>query len=148
VRLRVPRLPDSVVAAFAQERLERDVNHDPMVISGAGGCIGRLVAYGNSATGSAAGGRFLEGARRGQVEQLSAALAQPPFEARGAFTELLDGLLQHLRAEARAGGDPQAAAAAIGRVLELRALARGNVNPQLLATVLGEAVTTVSGDRR
>ncbi len=148
VRMRVPRVPDSVVTAFAQERLERDISHDPMVISGAAGCIGRLVAYGSSATGSAAGRRFLDGARRGRVEQLSAALAQPPFEARGAFTELLDGLLEHLRAEARAGESPQATVAAIARVLELRTLARGNVNPQLLAAVLGEAVTTASGERQ
>lgn len=148
VRVRIPRLPDSVVAAFAQERLKSDASHHATVTSGAAGCIGRVVAYGSSATGGVAGRRFLEGVRRGEVEQLSAALAQPPFEARGAFTELLDGLLEQLRAEARAGGDTPASVAAIARVLEIRTLARGNVNPQLLAAVLGEELATPRGDRR
>jgi len=66
------------------------------------------------------------------------ALAQQPFQARGGFTELLDGLLTRLRAEARAGKGTQAVVAAISRVLDARAMAQGNVNPQLLAAVLAE----------
>ena len=67
------------------------------------------------------------------------ALRQPPFQARGGFTALLDGLLEQLRERARGGGRGRETAQlvdAIGRVLAARELAQGNVNPQLLTAVL------------
>lgn len=148
VRVRVPRVPDSVVTAFVQERRSGDAGHDATVISAAGGCIGRVVAYGTSATAAEAATRFLDAARRGEIAQLTAALGQAPYEARGGFTEMLDGLLEHLRVEAKAGRNTQAVVAAISRVLEIRALARGNVNPQLLAAVLGEELGLQAGAER
>jgi DNA topoisomerase IB len=76
----------------------------------------------------------------GPVERYAFALAQQPFQARGAFTEMLDGLLRRLREHARTGRETGKVVTAISRVLEARGLAQGNVNPQLVAAVLGQAV--------
>jgi len=70
------------------------------------------------------------------VRRLAFALAQQPFQARGGFTGMLDGLLELLRAQARAGQETGKVVAAIARVLDARGLAQGNVNPQLLTAVL------------
>ena len=64
------------------------------------------------------------------------ALGLQPFQARGGFTDMLDGLLERLREQARSGGETGKVVTAIARVLEARGLAQGNVNPQLLAAVL------------
>lgn len=80
----------------------------------------------------------LSAARRSPADRYALALGQPPFQARGAFTALLDALLERLRAEARAGRETRAVVAAMARVLDARELAQGNVNPQLLAAVLVE----------
>ena len=95
--------------------------------------------------GSIAGLETLLEAGGSPVERYTRALAQTPFQARGGFTGLLDGLLTQLRARARRGGDTQAIVAAIARVLETRELAQGNVNPQLLTALLGEEL---QADRR
>jgi hypothetical protein len=79
------------------------------------------------------------------LERYSLALAQAPYEARGAFTEMLDALLGRLRQEAAAGGDTGRVVEAISRVLETRMLARGNVNPQLLAAVLADDLSEQAG---
>src|SRR2546422_352389 len=65
------------------------------------------------------------------------ALRQPAYQARGAFTAMLDELLELLRAEAHEGATSQVVAA-LARVLEAREMAQGNVNPQLLTAVLSE----------
>jgi len=67
-----------------------------------------------------------------------------PFQARGAFTVMLDGLLERLREEVRAAGTPShKLTEAIARVLQAREQAQGNVNPQLLAAVLSEDLAGV-----
>src|SRR5207247_129909 len=66
------------------------------------------------------------------------AVGQQPFQARGGFTDMLDGLLAQLRDEARAGRDTEKVVEAIAQVLEARGLAQGNVNPQLVGAVLAE----------
>jgi len=81
---------------------------------------------------------MLTAARRTPADRYALALGQPPFQARGAFTALLDDLLERLRTDARAGRETQAVVAAMARVLDARELAQGNVNPQLLAAVLVE----------
>lgn len=136
VRVRVGRLPDSVVTSFAQKELEGSRGG----VSEAEGSIGRLLAHAGAPRG---GDRDSVGAFMGTLggaaaERYRAALRQPPFQARGRFSDLLDGLLDRLREEARRGGDRRRVADAMALVLEARDLAKGNVNPQLLMAVLAD----------
>ena len=138
VRVRVARLADSVVTAFAQREL--GLVKEPSLsqrVTAAEGCIGRLLADGGVERGEG-GERLLHAVRSGPVGRLSFALGLQPFQARGAFTAMLDELLTRLRSEARAGKDSGKVVSAIARVLDARELAQGNVNPQLVAAVLGE----------
>jgi DNA polymerase-3 subunit delta' len=149
VRVRVARVPDSVAASFAQSVLSVGASDCKATAFAAGGCIGRIVANQDSGSGPReAASRFLAAARRGPLERYGQALSQPPFEARGAFTEMLDSLLERLRDEAAAGGDTGRLVEAISRVLDTRTLARGNVNPQLLAAVLADDLSEQAGDGR
>ena len=143
VRVRVARLPDSVVTDFAQRELANASKRElSQAVSSAEGCIGRLLA---SDIDETVGNRdvvdgFLTATRGSPAHRYAVALAQQPFQARGGFTDLLDGLLERLRAAARAGKDTGAVVAAISRVLEARGMAQGNVNPQLLAAVLADEI--------
>lgn len=149
VRVRVARVPDSVAASFAQSVLKVSVSDCNAMTSAADGCIGRIVANQDRGSGPRqAAGRFLAAARQGPLERYGQALSQPPFEARGAFTEMLDALLERLRDEAAAGGDTGRLVEAISRVLDTRTLARGNVNPQLLAAVLADDLSEQAGGGR
>jgi DNA polymerase-3 subunit delta' len=135
VLVRVARLPDSVVTAFAHSQLP-NVGEDNFTqrVTAAEGCIGKLFARDGHHSGSPAqADRFL-GA------PLAFALGQVPFQARGGFTDMLDALAGRLRTEAKSGGDTEKLVEAIARVMDARELAQGNVNPQLLAAVLAEDV--------
>lgn len=133
VRVRVPRVPDSVVTAF----MHKELPESKLAASEADGCIGRVLARGQ---GGAAPEREVAGAfqasLRSAVDRYAFALRQAPFQARGGFTDMLDGLVDRLRAEARRGGDTSRLAGAIALVLRAREQAQGNVNPQLLTAVL------------
>jgi DNA polymerase-3 subunit delta' len=147
VRARVARLPDSVVTAFAQHELgvtgQRDLAQR---VALADGRIGRLLAgKDGSAHGADAAQRFLTAVEAGPERRYGFALGLPPFQARGGFTEMLDGLLERLRERARAGGETEQVVAAIERVLEARGLAQGNVNPQLMAAVLADDLAGAEG---
>src|SRR5213593_1965229 len=120
VRVRVARLPDSIVAVFAQRELGLKSQRD----------VAQRVA--------AAEGRFRAAVQGDPVGRYAFALGQQPFQARGGFTDMLDGLLAQLRDEARAGRDTEKVVEAIAQVLEARGLAQGNVNPQLVGAVLAE----------
>jgi len=139
VRVRVARVADSVVAAFVQRELgvtgQRAVAQR---VTTAEGCIGRVLAEGERGdrAGEAAG-RFAAAVKAGPVRRYAFALAQQPFQARGGFTEMLDGLLERLREQARSGEETGRVVRAIAQVLEARSLAQGNVNPQLVTAVLG-----------
>jgi DNA polymerase-3 subunit delta' len=138
-RVRVPRLPDSVVTLFAQREL--DITAEGTLeqrVTSAEGSIGRLLADDAGRGANAAVDAALRAARGSSIERYAFALAQPPFQARGAFTTLLNDLLERLRTEARAGRATRAVVAAMARVFDARELAQGNVNPQLLAAVLVE----------
>src|SRR5712691_316651 len=124
VRVRVARLADSVVTAFAQRELGLAV--EPSLsqrVTAAEGCIGRLLAEGGAERGEGAE-RFLHAVHSGPVERLGFALGLQPFQARGAFTAMLDELLVRLRSEARAGKDSGRVVSAIARVFDARELAR------------------------
>jgi len=141
VRVRLARLPDSILTEFAQRELpdmaQRAVAQSVRVAEGS---IGKLLATASQAgTGTGEGAEvFLRATRGSPAARYAAALAQRPFQARGAFTDLLDALLDRLGNEARAGRETGAVVAAISRVLDARALAQGNVNPQLVTAVLGD----------
>jgi DNA polymerase-3 subunit delta' len=133
VLVRVARIADSDVTAFAQQTLGIS-NKDELAqrVTAARGCIGKLFATGITRSGHADQViRFVEA-------PLLFALGQVPFQARGGFTEMLDGLAEKLRSEAKRGGDTEKLVEAIALVLDARELAQGNVNPQLLAAVLAE----------
>jgi DNA polymerase III subunit delta' len=139
VRVRVARLADSIVAAFVQRELgvtgQRAVAQR---VAAADGCIGRVLAEGERQDrGGEAAERFAAAVKAGPVRRYAFALGQQPFQARGGFTEMLDGLLERLREQARSGEETGRVVRAIAQVLEARTLAQGNVNPQLVAAVLG-----------
>ncbi len=140
VRVRVARLPDSIVAAFAQRELGESGQHElAQRVALADGRIGRLLADGaGRARGAEAAERFLAAVEAGAVRRYEVVLGLQPFQARGGFTDMLDGLLEQLRERARTGGETDKVVEAIARVLEARDLAQGNVNPQLLAAVLAD----------
>src|SRR5437660_4613594 len=140
VRVRVARSADSVVAAFAQQELgvtgQRELAQR---VALADGRIGRLLADGDGrARGADSAERFLAAVEGGPVRRYGFALGLQPFQGRGGFTDMLDGLLERLREQARSGGETGKVVAAIARVLEARGLAQGNVNPQLVAAVLAD----------
>jgi DNA polymerase-3 subunit delta' len=143
VRVRVARVPDSVVTEFAQRELgvtsQRELEQR---VTSADGCIGRLFATEAPRVSAATLEVMLGGMHRSPAERYAAALALQPFQARGGFTALLDELLERLHAEARSGRETGAVVAAMSRTLDAREMAQGNVNPQLLAAVLGEAMWT------
>jgi DNA polymerase-3 subunit delta' len=133
VLVRVARIADSDVTAFAQQTLGISRKDElEQRVTAATGCIGKLFAMTVTRSGHAEQViRFLE------APQLFA-LGQVPFQARGGFTEMLDGLAERLRGEAKRGGDTGKLVEAIALVMDARDLAQGNVNPQLLAAVLAE----------
>src|SRR5881398_2236330 len=142
VRVRVARHADSIVAAFVQRELgvtgQRAVAQR---VAAADGSIGRVLAEGERQDrGGEAAERFATAVKAGPVGRYAFALGQQPFQARGGFTEMLDGLLEQLRQQARQGGSGETAKVveAIASVLEARELAQGNVNPQLVAAVLAD----------
>src|SRR6266516_297211 len=140
VRVRLARLGDSIVAAFAQQELgvtgQRELAQR---VALADGRIGRLLADGDGrARGAEASEQFLAAVEAGPARRYGFALGLQPFQARGGFTDMLDGLLERLREQARSGGETEKVVAAIARVLEARGLAQGNVNPQLVAAVLAD----------
>src|SRR5437016_12314126 len=144
VRVRVARLADSIVAAFAQQELGvRGQRAVAQRVAAADGCIGRVLAEeGRGERGGEAAERFAAAVKAGPVRRYAFALGQQPFQARGGFTEMLDGLLERLREQARSGEETGRVVRAIAQVLEARTLAQGNLNPQLVAAVLGSDLGT------
>src|SRR6266436_1209108 len=140
VLVRVARIDDSDVTAFAQQTLGIDSQAElAQRVAAAEGCIGKLLATGPSRSGQLAAeqvARFLEA-------PWLFALGQVPFQARGGFTDMLDALATRLRSEAKRGGDTDKLVEAIALVLDARDLAQGNVNPQLLAAVLAEDLQAI-----
>jgi DNA polymerase-3 subunit delta' len=140
VRVRLSRLPDSVVTSFIHTELP-DLPNADRAVDDAEGSIGRLLARSGSGPGQGdVAAAFLSTLRGNAADRYAAALRQTPFQARGGFTDMLDGLLERLRREARAGGDTRRIADAIALVMEAREHAQGNVNPQLLAAVLADGM--------
>src|SRR5258705_5113778 len=135
VLVRVARIADSDVTAFAQQTLGIGSKGElSQRVTAAEGCICKLFATVSRLTGQPAddqAARFLEA-------PWLFAVGQRPFQARGGFTDMLDALAGRLRSEAKRGGDTDKLVEAIALVLDARELAQGNVDPQLFAHVLAE----------
>ena len=133
VLVRVARIADSAVTAFAQHILGHGSKPETAQrVSAAEGCIGKLFALDTSRSAQPdQTARFWE-------SPMLFALGQVPFQARGGFSAMLETLAEKLRSEVRRGGDIEKLVEAIAAVMDARDLAHGNVNPQLLAAVLAE----------
>src|SRR3989442_2014258 len=98
----------------------------------ADGAIGRLLADGaGRARGAEAAERFLAAVEAGPVRRYEVALGLQPVQARGGFTDMLDGLLEQRREHARSGGEPENGGEAIARQLEALGPSPRHGNPQL-----------------
>src|SRR6266487_5042195 len=91
VRVRVARLADSIVTAFAQLELgvtgQRELAQR---VALADGRIGRLLAEGDGMVrGADAAARFVAAVEAGPVSRYGFALGLQPFQARGGFTDML-----------------------------------------------------------
>src|SRR6266576_2549363 len=137
VPVRVARIADSDVTAFAQQTLGISNKAElAQRVTAAEGCIGKLFATATGRSGQPAddqAARFLEA-------PWLFALGQVPFQARGGFTDMLDALAGRLRSEVKRGGDTDKLVEAIALVPGARGLGQGNVDPQLLAAVLAEGL--------
>src|SRR5436309_4244296 len=139
VLVRVARIADSDVTAFAQPQLGTGRKAElAQRVTAAEGCIGKLFATTGVRSGES-GGSGDQAARFLEAPWLFA-LGQVPFQARGGFTDMLDSLASRLRSEAQRGGETGKLVEAIALVMDARDLAQGNVNPQLLAAVLAGVV--------
>src|SRR3989475_3919945 len=140
VLVRVARIADSDVTAFAQQTLGITGKAElAQRVTAAEGCIGKLFAMATPRSGQSGdelAARFLEA-------PLLFALGQVPFQARGGFTDMLDALADRLRSEAKRGSDTGKLVEAIALVMDARDSAQGNVNPQLLAAVLAEDLQAI-----
>jgi DNA polymerase-3 subunit delta' len=139
VRLRMSPVATSVVTSFAQSELP-DLSVTSKDLTAAGGSIGRLLAsQGRQSSTDGQADVFFDTVRGAAADRYAAALRQGPFQARGGFTDMLDGLLHRLRQQALHGpGDLERITQAIALVLQAREQAQGNVNPQLLSAVLAD----------
>ena len=150
VQLRLAPLTDAQVRGFAIGYLgEGDISDAD--IRGAAGAIGRLaapVASSEKATRSARA--IADAVKSGDGAAYERALAQAPWQARGAFTDLLDALAIELSQDIRNGlprDGAMAAVAALSKVQAAREQAQGNVNPQLILAALVDEMTAVNGDQ-
>src|ERR1051326_6541335 len=99
VLVRVARIADSAVTAFAQQVLQLGAKPEAAQrVTAAEGCIGKLFATDAARTGQA------DQTQRFWEAPLLFALGQVPFQARGGFTAMLDSLAEQLRREAQRGG--------------------------------------------
>jgi len=145
VPLRLTRLPDSLVREFAERSWPDAPRGEALdaVVRHADGAIGRLLEGGEGAGKAAQDARaLLDAVASGSGARFERSLKQPPWSARGAFTDMLDALAVELAGRAREsapGGKSARFVAALERVQAARSEAQGNVNPQLLlASLAGE----------
>jgi DNA polymerase-3 subunit delta' len=149
VPLRLARLPDAEVRAFAKATLRPLPAEDELesLVRRADGIIGRLVGGAESAGKALQEARgLLDALGTGPAARFERGLRQLPWQARGGFTDLLDALAAELAARARTAsdrGEAERLVAALTRVQAARADAQGNVNPQLLLTCLAGGLTEV-----
>jgi DNA polymerase-3 subunit delta' len=149
VPLRLAPLPDAEVRAFATQALTPASTGAALdaLVRRAGGIIGRLAGGSEATDKVAADARaLLDAVGAGAGARFERSLRQPPWSARGGFTDLLDALAEELSVRARAAadrGNAEPFVAALERVQRARAEAQGNVNPQLLLASLADELAEV-----
>jgi len=145
--IRLGRLGDDEVRAFL-EKARPDLATDEVIMR-ARGSIGSALAGETEEMLKArsAAREFAEAVSRGERTTIERVLRQPPWQARGDFTAMLDALAERLSVRLRraAAGDNRVSplgmatmAAAAERILAARQRAQGNVNPQLLLAALAD----------
>lgn len=153
VPVRVPPLADALVRRFLEEHLDPlpPVAELTRRVARAEGSIGAAWAGESDAGAREAAARFLEAALAGGEAPFQRSLAQPPWQARGECSAMLEALSETMAAQARrrvqsahpAGPHPAAWLDAMRSVDEARTRAQGNVNPQLLLATLAAEMGTV-----
>lgn len=146
VPIRVGPVASSEVVRFAREVLGEGEAAAQRAADRAAGRIGALIDA-DIDTSAKAADQFLTAVRKGPVAWSELALRQPPWGARGGFTELLDALATRMQIEIRrrgtAGSEDIRKPLRALQILDYhRTRAAGNVNPQaamaVLARELGE----------
>ncbi len=149
--LRLGRLSDGDVAEFL--RTARPALATDAVVERAHGAIGRAIrsTAGEAGTSREAARTLLDQLGEGP-STTALVLRQGPWQARGDFTELLDGLAAELALRARratTGSTRVSSSGATGNldgiecVLKARERAQGNANPQLLLAALIDELMAV-----
>lgn len=145
VSLRLAPLSDADIRTFVSSTLRpAPVGAElESLVRRAEGIVGRTVGRNEAAEKAHADARaLLDAVKTGGSSRFERSLKQPPWAARGGFTDLLDALALELAARARqadAGGAAVRWVNALDRVRAARLDAQGNVNPQLLlASLAGE----------
>lgn len=146
VQQRVKRLPSALVEKFLTEVAGVPAGSAHRRAEQAGGSVGEALAMaGDDAAANALGAELLAAARKNAATRWRYVMGVKPYQARGAFTEALDGALDELKdqLERRLRGTETAttvsADALLGAIKEVekaRRLAQGNVNPQLITAEL------------
>jgi DNA polymerase-3 subunit delta' len=119
VPVRLSRLPDSEAQAFWGQ-VERP---------------GGMVGNGERGKAVLEARALLSAIEAGPSERFERALKQPPWSARGGFTDLLDALASEVMEQARVTSEParlSSLSEALHRIETAREEAQGNVNPQLV----------------
>ena len=149
VPLRLAPLPDADVRMFAATTIRPSPTGADLetLVRRADGIVGRVVGKHESSERAHAEARaLLDAVKSGGGARFERGLKQPPWSARGAFTDLLDALALELGARARQAEAPGSALPwvnALDRVRAARAEAQGNVNPQLLLAALAGELAEV-----
>jgi len=143
VPVRVGPVPEAAVRRFLEEVAGASARDASRQAAEAQGRIGELVgASSTSAKARDAAERLLAAIRGGAAgEWAGEALRQPPWGARGGYTDLLEALSRHMRNQLakRASAGPEKLSKplqALKIIDSHRTAASGNVNPQLSLAVL------------
>jgi DNA polymerase-3 subunit delta' len=149
IPIRVQRLRDETVEAFLEKTGTGTAavrNRQALL---AEGCIGQALSAAEGADAAdQAAERFLAAVKEGPGKWAVAAMAQPPWAARGDFTAMLDGVAVRLRASVAAAQHLDRArlrryTAALRKVESARWDAQGNLNPQLSLAVLAQELRSL-----
>jgi DNA polymerase-3 subunit delta' len=148
VPLRIGRITDEAVRNFVEREMTPTKPRAELdrLVALADGRIGRVLAKAESGDEAVrAAERFIAAVRKGPHAWGERVLMQPPWDARGGFTAMLDALAMHMRGDlqeaARSGTrDVRRHLEAVTKVEKCRSEAQGNVNPQVALAVLAAEV--------
>ena len=158
VLFRIPPVPSEVVKRFLTEMAGTPSREVDRVVEEAQGSIGRAISLEErgSDAAEAAARRLLDAAlsegERGKanLEPVEMSLGQPPWRARGEFSDLLEALAFEMRARLRQRlseqcSDSEASGWVTGLKLveDIRLKVRQNINPQIAMFLLGNGLARI-----